>query len=83
MFKRIKLEGGWFIETWYNQHSMSWVSALKDSEGTQIGDACYDGHSDSVPSSRNSLIDRYANESGFVRPEQFVNSSEWGTLVRR
>lgn len=61
-FPRIPLAGGWEIETWYNRSEMSWVTVLRDDKRNQVGESYYDGHSDSVPSSRQSMVDRHRNE---------------------
>lgn len=57
----ISLPGGWTVTTWYDRRTESYVSQLKDASNSQIGDAYYDGHSDHVPSSRESLVDRYSH----------------------
>ncbi len=48
----IQLDGGYVVETWYNRHARAWVTALKDKDGNQIGDAMYDGNRVAVPHTR-------------------------------
>lgn len=44
MAKIITLDmGGHTIETWYDRHTRSWISQLKDPNGAQLGDAEYAG----------------------------------------
>jgi len=59
MNKSIALDGGWSVQSWYDNKTRTWVSQLKDHEGNQVGDACFDGTSSGVKSSQKSLVDRF------------------------
>jgi len=40
------------VDQWYDHHTRSWVTQLKDSEGNQVGEAEYDGTRESAEVSR-------------------------------
>ena len=61
---KIHLSGGYYIETWYDRHTRSWVSQLKDREGSQLGDAEYSGTKAGVPVSQELLKNRVRTLEG-------------------
>lgn len=69
MHKPIYLSHGCQVQTWYDRHTRSWVTALKDMEGNQIGDASYDGDKDGIQLSRQAMVDRHKWEYGNVGHE--------------
>lgn len=75
MNKRIELNDGWYVETWYDKHTKNWISQLKDNNGFQIGDAEYDGTSLSVTISQKKLVDQFNTMTGKMTAESATVNS--------
>lgn len=75
MNKRIELDDGFCVETWYDKHTRSWISQLKNKEGDQIGDAEYDGTSLSVTTSQKKLVDQFNTMTGKMTVESAIINS--------
>lgn len=47
--RRIVVTTGYWLDTWYDRRTRSWVIQIKDSENNQIDEAYYCGHVSNVP----------------------------------